>query len=100
MPGMSDSGPAELAAMHPAAHAPVQASDPQAWGRIAEDGTVYLRTPEGERVIGSWQAGTTDEGLAYYSRKYDDLAAEVSVLEGRLGAPTADAKAVATAARK
>ena len=70
------------------------------WGRIAEDGTVYVRTADGERVIGSWQAGPPEEGLAYYTRKYDDIAAEVAVLEGRLTAPTADVKAIGAAARK
>jgi len=78
---MSESG---LAAEHP-------------WGRIGDDGTVYLRTADGERVIGSWQAGTGAEGLAYYTRKYDDLAAEVAVLEGRIGTPTADVKAIRAA---
>src|SRR5947199_7224436 len=70
------------------------------WGRIADDGTVFVRTADGERAIGSWQAGTAEEGLAFYRRRYDDLAAEVSVLEGRVGAPTADPRTVAAAARK
>src|SRR5438067_6810305 len=67
------------------------------WGRIGDDGTVYLRTAEGERVIGSWQAGSPAEGLAYYVRKYDDLAAEVAVLEGRIGSPNADVKTIRAA---
>src|SRR4051794_38870168 len=75
-------------------------SDIEAWGRIADDGTVFVRTADGERSIGSWQAGTAEEGLAYYHRRYDDLAAEVSVLEGRIGAATADPRAVAAAAQK
>src|SRR3954462_4360791 len=75
-------------------------TDSEAWGRIADDGTVFVRTADGERAIGSWQAGTAEEGLAYYRRRYDDLAAEVSVLEGRIGAPTADPRAVAAAAQK
>src|SRR5438270_12648092 len=75
-------------------------TDSEAWGRIADDGTVFVRTADGERPIGSWQAGTAEEGLAFYTRRYDDLAAEVSVLEGRVNAPTADPKAVAAAARK
>jgi hypothetical protein len=75
-------------------------TDSETWGRIADDGTVFVRTADGERAIGSWQAGTTDEGLAFYRRRYDDLAAEVSVLEGRVGAPTADPRTVAAAARK
>jgi len=76
-------------------------TDSETWGRIADDGTVYVRGPDGgERAIGSWQAGTVEEGLAYYRRRYDDLVAEVAVLEGRVTAPTADPKAVAAAARK
>ena len=75
-------------------------TDSEAWGRIADDGTVFVRSADGERAIGSWQAGTAEEGLAYYRRRYDDLAAEVSVLEGRVGAPTADPRTVAAAARK
>ena len=70
------------------------------WGRIAEDGTVYVRTTEGERAIGSWQAGSPEEGLAYYTRRYDDLAAEVGVLEARVTTPSVDPRTVATTATK
>jgi hypothetical protein len=76
---------------------PAPPRGPAAWGRIAEDGTVYLRTADGERAIGSWQAGTPDEGLAYYARKYDDLAAEVAILEGRVANPGTDVKALRAA---
>ena len=60
------------------------------WGRIDEDGTVFVRTPSGERVIGSWQAGDAEAGLAYYTRRYDDLATEVTLLEQRLTSGAAD----------
>jgi hypothetical protein len=70
------------------------------WGRIDGDGTVYVRTGDGERVIGSWQAGTPEEGLAFYRLRYDDLAADVALLEGRIGSPASDPSAVAAAARK
>ncbi|MGO8956519.1 MAG: DUF349 domain-containing protein [Streptosporangiaceae bacterium] len=58
------------------------ASDP--WGRVAEDGTVYVRTAEGEREIGSWQAGSPAEALAFFKRKFDSLETEVSLLEQRI----------------
>jgi hypothetical protein len=58
------------------------ASDP--WGRVAEDGTVYCRTGEGEREIGSWQAGSPDEALAFFKRKFEALETEVSLLEQRI----------------
>ena len=56
------------------------------WGRVAEDGTVYVRTSEGERVVGIWQAGSPDEALAFFTRRYDSLATEVSLLERRITA--------------
>jgi hypothetical protein len=58
------------------------ASDP--WGRVAEDGTAYVRTADGERQVGSWQAGSPDEALAFFRRKFDMLETEVSLLEQRL----------------
>jgi hypothetical protein len=66
----------------------VPASDPAQWGRVDEDGTVYVRTAEGERAVGSWQAGEPAAGLAHFGRRYDDLATEVSLLEARLKAHT------------
>lgn len=70
------------------------------WGRIEADGTVYVRTADGERVIGSWHAGTEAEGMAYYALRYDDLAAEVAILEKRLATDAAHAKTVSEAAAR
>jgi Domain of Unknown Function (DUF349) len=58
------------------------ANDP--WGRVADDGTVFVRTAAGERVVGSWQAGSPDEALAFYRRKYTSLETEVALLEQRV----------------
>ncbi|NUR26315.1 MAG: DUF349 domain-containing protein, partial [Catenulispora sp.] len=57
---------------------------PEAWGRVAEDGTVYVRTADGERQVGSWAAGSPDEALAYYQRKFDGLKVEVDLIANRL----------------
>jgi hypothetical protein len=54
------------------------------WGRVDPDGTVYVRTADGERAVGSWHAGDADAGLAHFARRYDDLATEVGILEARL----------------
>ncbi|MEZ0114105.1 hypothetical protein ABH920_008139 [Catenulispora sp. EB89] len=56
----------------------------EAWGRVAEDGTVYVRTADGERQVGSWAAGSPDEALAYYQRKFDGLKVEVDLIANRL----------------
>ncbi len=55
-----------------------------AWGRVDTDGTVYVRTADGERVVGSWQAGDAASGLAHFGRRFDDLVTEVALLEQRL----------------
>jgi hypothetical protein len=74
------------------------ASDP--WGRVAEDGTVFCRTAEGEREIGSWQAGSPDEALAFFKRKFEALETEVSLLEQRItGTDLSPAQAKATITR-
>src|ERR1700679_1775039 len=70
------------------------------WGRIDDDGTVYLRTGDGERVIGSWHAGTPEDGLEFYGRRYSELAADVTLLEGRAKSDASDPAAVGDAARK
>lgn len=57
-------------------------SDP--WGRVDEAGTVYVRTADGEKVVGSWQAGSPEEALAYFERKYDGLVVEIGLLERRV----------------
>lgn len=65
-------------------------SDP--WGRVDAAGTVYVRTAEGEKVAGSWQAGSPEEALAYFERKYDGLVVEVGLLERRLESTDLSAK--------
>ncbi|MFE0628121.1 DUF349 domain-containing protein [Streptomyces sp. NPDC058864] len=57
-------------------------SDP--WGRVDETGTVYVRTADGEREVGSWQAGSPEEALAYFERKYEGLVVEIGLLERRV----------------
>ncbi len=68
------------------------------WGRIDETGAVFVRTADGERQIGSWQAGPPEEGVAFYTRRYDELAADVALLEARAGSAATDPHAVHTAA--
>lgn len=66
-------------------------SDWTAFGRVDADGTVYVKTAEGERVVGSWQAGAPEEGLAHFARRFADLITEVELTEARLNSGAADA---------
>ncbi|GAA2444432.1 DUF349 domain-containing protein [Streptomyces mauvecolor] len=70
-------------------------SDP--WGRVDETGTVYVRTAEGEVVVGSWQAGSPEEALAYFERKYEGLVVEIGLLERRVRTTDLSAKDAQTA---
>jgi len=76
------------------------ATDDQApWGRVDETGTVYVRDASGEREVGQYPDGTPEEALAYFERKFVELAGQVTLLEQRAkrGAPANDiAKAVST----
>ena len=74
------------------------ANDP--WGRVDADGTVYVRTGDGERVIGSWAAGSPEEALAFFRRKFQSLETEVGLIEQRISATEiAPAQAQATVQR-
>jgi len=70
-------------------------SDP--WGRVDETGTVYVRTAEGEREVGSWQAGSPEEAPAYFERKYEGLVVEIGLLERRVKTTDLSAKDALTA---
>ena len=71
----------------------IVATDEQTpWGRVDETGTVFVREPEGERAVGQYPDGSAEEALAYFERKFTELAGQVTLLEQRAkrGAPAAD----------
>lgn len=73
-------------------------SDPHRFGRVDDDGTVWLITSAGERTIGSWQAGDTEAAFAHFGRRFEDLATEVTLMETRLASGTGDARKIKAAA--
>jgi hypothetical protein len=62
------------------------------FGRVDEDGTVYVRVGDREHVVGQYPEGSPDEALAFFTKRYDALAFEVQLLEQRVraGALTPD----------
>ncbi|MBL7286103.1 DUF349 domain-containing protein [Corynebacterium godavarianum] len=69
----------------------VPTADPSKFGRIDEHGAVFVTRGGTERQIGSWKAGTPEEGLAHYGQRFDDLVTEVELIESRLAAHPDDA---------
>ncbi len=79
------------------------ASDDQApWGRVDDDGTVYVREADGERAVGQYPDATPAEALAYYERKFTELAGQVTLLEQRVkrGASASDVSKAVTHLRE
>jgi hypothetical protein len=58
------------------------------WGRVTEDGTVLVRTADGERQVGQMPGATAEEALVFYEKRFDGLAFEVHLLEQRINAGT------------
>ena len=58
--------------------------DPAQFGRVGEDGTVFVRTPAGEKAVGSYPGKTAEEALAYFVRKFESLASEVALTAARV----------------
>ncbi|WP_129787611.1 DUF349 domain-containing protein [Promicromonospora panici] len=71
--------PVVPAAADAAAHA-----EAEKFGRVDDEGNVYVRESAGERVVGQFPGVTTEEALALYVRRYLDLSAKVGLFEARL----------------
>lgn len=54
------------------------------WGRVDDDGTVYVKTAEGERSVGQYPVGTPEEALKFYTDRFLALETEVSLLDQRV----------------
>ena len=83
---MTDINPATLAQQsHPGASAATALiGDPSRFGRVAEDGTVYVKTHDGEKAVGSYPGKTAEEALSYFVRKFEVLASEVALTAARI----------------
>jgi len=79
------SGPAApVAPVAPVALDAAEAAAAEAFGRVDEDGNVYVREATGERSVGQFPGVPASEAMSLYVRRYLDLAAKVSLFETRL----------------
>lgn len=79
--------PSPAAAAPAGEAAPAVPAGPSAsarFGRVSDDGTVYVRTPEGEKEVGSYPGAPAEEALAYFTRKYDEIYAVAELLFQRV----------------
>ncbi|MEZ0492927.1 DUF349 domain-containing protein [Kineococcus sp. TBRC 1896] len=55
-----------------------------AFGRVDENGTVWVRRADGEHEVGAYPDATPEEAVAYFVRKYEELVAQVDLFDQRL----------------
>jgi len=96
--------PKAPAVVVPAAPAVSAASLAEAakWGRAEGDGHVFL-TLDGEEIpVGQYPGVSADEALGYFARKFDDIIAQVVLLEHRVEskAPATDMQKTVTHLRE
>jgi hypothetical protein len=84
--------PSPRPSVHPVSAPPP--SNPHQFGRVDDDGTVWLFSAAGERIIGSWQTGDREAAFAHFGRRFDDLSTEITLMEERLASGTGDARKI------
>ncbi|WP_026818360.1 DUF349 domain-containing protein [Arthrobacter castelli] len=75
-----------------AAHHTTTVAEAAKWARVDDEGHVFLQEDGTEHSVGQYPDATAEEALAYFARKYDDVAAQIALLEQRVTAkaPTTD----------
>lgn len=68
---------------------PKMQAEAESFGRVDDDGTVWVKEEQGERAVGQYTIGDKTEALNMYVRRYLDLQASVALLEVRLEQITA-----------
>ncbi|WP_246169548.1 DUF349 domain-containing protein [Actinotalea subterranea] len=77
---------APTAAPVPPALTPAESAEAARWGRVDDDGTVWVREQTGERAVGQYPGAEAPDALAFYVRRFADLHAKVVLFEARLSA--------------
>ena len=72
------------------------------WGRVEGDGHVFLTIDGDEHPVGQYPDVSDDEALGYFARKFDDMVAQIVLLEQRVSskAPTTDMQKTVTHLRE
>ncbi|WP_024475686.1 DUF349 domain-containing protein [Arthrobacter sp. CAL618] len=88
--GKPGAKPGAAVAAPPAHSTPL--SEAAKFARVEDDGHVFLIVNGEEHAVGQYPDASKDEALAYFVRKYDDVASQIVLLEQRVQAkaPSAD----------
>lgn len=64
------------------------------FGRVDEHNNVFVKDNGTERQVGQYPNVTPEEALSYFKKKFDDLEAQVRILEQRVASGVSDAKSL------
>ena len=94
--------PAAPAAAPVAVSSAASLAEAARWGRVEGDGHVFLTVDGEEHPVGQYPGVSNDEALGYFARKYDDVVAQIVLLEQRVSskAPTTDMQKTVTHLRE
>ena len=94
--------PAAPAAAPAAVSSAASLAEAARWGRVEGDGHVFLTVDGEEHPVGQYPGVSDDEALGYFARKYDDIVAQIVLLEQRVSskAPTTDMQKTVTHLRE
>src|SRR5579859_567646 len=73
----------------PAAPTPVNLEEAAKWGRVEGDGHVFLTVDGEEHPVGQYPGVSAEEALAYFARKFEDVQAQIALLEQRVSSHAA-----------
>jgi hypothetical protein len=79
---------------------PEEEAAARAYGRVSEDGTVVVATPDGERPVGQMPGVDPEEALSFFTKRFADLVFEVELLEQRVAAAALNPDEAAGAVKK
>lgn len=103
MPKPHAPSPAAFAKKAPQHHAPAtttvtyseaDVTAAEAFGRVDENGTVYVKEGETEREVGQFPDASKEEALALYARRYLDLKAKLDLFANRLKSANVKAREI------
>lgn len=89
--------PGAPAVAAPPAHT-TSLNDVAKYARVEDDGHVFLLIDGTEHAVGQYPDATKEEALAYFVRKFDDVASQIALLEQRVAAhaPSTDMRKTIT----
>lgn len=103
MPKPHAPSPAAFAKKTPQHHAPASktvtyseadVTAAEAFGRVDENGTVFVKEGETEREVGQFPDASKEEALALYARRYLDLKAKLDLFANRLKSANVKAREI------